>query len=172
MMKRLAFYLLIMLLTAGLAGCGDEKSKPAKTALRKPGVETAKVLPVPVKPETKFEQEVYPYDPKGRRDPFKSLVTFTIKAKKKKGLTPLENFDIEEIKLIAVAWDNQQYYALITLPDNKSYTIREGATLGTYGGKVTKITKDTVHIREKVQDYRGHIKTKDTVMRLRTEGEE
>jgi len=135
MMKRLAFYLLIMLLTAGLAGCGDDKSKPAKFGVRDTVVKTAKVLPVPAKPVTKFEQEVYPYDPKGRRDPFKSLVTFAVKTKKKKGLSPLENFDVEEIKLIAIAWDNQQYYALITLPDNKSFTITKGAILGTYDGK-------------------------------------
>jgi Tfp pilus assembly protein PilP len=57
------------------------------------------------------------------------------------------------------------------LPDNKSYTIRKGMTLGLYGGKVEDITKDKVLIREQVKDYRGQLKTKDTILKLRKEGE-
>jgi Tfp pilus assembly protein PilP len=56
------------------------------------------------------------------------------------------------------------------LPDKKSYTIKEGMVLGLYGGKVEKITKDTVVIREFIKDYRGNLKPKDTILKLR-EGE-
>jgi type IV pilus assembly protein PilP len=120
----------------------------------------------------KVEKEIYVYDPKGRRDPFFSLVQGPKqKVQSKKGLSPMENYDVDEIKLIAIAWDNQQYYALITLPDNKSYTIRKGMTLGLYNGKVAEITKDSVLISEQVKDYRGQPKTKDTTLRLR-KGEE
>jgi type IV pilus assembly protein PilP len=94
------------------------------------------------------------------------------KPQRKKGASPVENFDIDEIKLIAIAWDNQQSYAMITLPDKKSYTIRKGMSLGLYGGKVLEITRDSVLIREQVKDYKGQDKTKDTILKLRKEGEE
>jgi Tfp pilus assembly protein PilP len=56
------------------------------------------------------------------------------------------------------------------LPDKKSYTITEGTKLGLYEGKVQKITKDMVVIREYVKDYRGEIKPRDLILKLRKEG--
>ena len=88
----------------------------------------------------------------------------------KKNANPVENYDVSEIKLSAILWDKKHYYALIPLPDNKSYTIRKGMTLGLYGGKVQDITSDSVLIREQIKDYRGQLKTKDTLLKLRNEG--
>jgi Tfp pilus assembly protein PilP len=42
--------------------------------------------------------------------------------------------------------------------------------LGLYEGKVQKITKDMVVIREYVKDYRGEIKPRDSILKLRKEG--
>ena len=52
------------------------------------------------------------------------------------------------------------------LPDKKTYTISEGMTLGLQGGKVYKINKDTVVIREYVKDYKGEIKPRDSILKL------
>ncbi len=60
---------------------------------------------------------------------------------------------------------------LIRLPDKKNYTITEGMTIGLQGGKVEKITKDSVVIREFIKDYRGNIKPRDTILKLH-KGEE
>lgn len=104
-----------------------------------------------------------------RRDPFIPLI---VKAEAKpKGLMPIENYEVSEFKLIAILWDNTRYYAVITLPDSKSYTIREGVKLGLHGGKVYKITKDSVIIREYVRDYKGALGPKDTILKLRREEE-
>jgi Tfp pilus assembly protein PilP len=153
-----------------LAGCKGKTSSPKPAAVKpKPAVS---VPAVSAKEELKAEKEVYAYEQKGRRDPFMSLVQVTKeKPKRMAGKRPVENFDVDEIKLVAILWDNKQYYALITLPDKKSYTIRKGMTLGLYGGKVEDITKDKVLIREHVKDYRGQPKTKDTILKLRKEGE-
>ena len=152
------------------AGCKG-KSSPSKPAVERPKPAASAPSPV-MKEEPKAEKEVYIYEQKGRRDPFTSLVQISKeKPKRMAGKRPIENFDVDEIKLIAILWDTKQYYALITLPDNKSYTIRKGMTLGLYGGKVEDITKDKVLIREQVKDYRGQLKTKDTILKLRKEGE-
>jgi len=150
------------------AGC------KGKTAVVKPAAKTEakkSAAPVAVQAEApKVEKEVFVYDPKGRRDPFLSLVPTTqAKAERKTGATPIEHYDVEELRVIAIAWDSRQYYAVVTLPDNKSYTVRKGMTLGLNSGKITGITKDFVFIKEQIKDYKGQLKTKDTILRLRKE---
>jgi len=44
--------------------------------------------------------------------------------------------------------------------------------LGLYGGRVHEITKDSVIITEQIKDYKGQLKTKDTILKLRKEEEE
>jgi type IV pilus assembly protein PilP len=169
--KRLSCLLLLLSLAA-FAGCGKE-SPPLKTAPAVQKPQPASQVSVKPQEEKKQEAEVYEYDPKGRRDPFTSLIAIAKeKQQHKKSANPMENFDVNEIRLTAIVWDKSHYYALITLPDNKSYTITEGMTLGLYGGKVEKITKDSVLVREQIRDYRGQLNTKDTILRLRKEGEE
>lgn len=171
MMNKLA-YILILAAFINL-GCKDKVVTPKQPVAQKPAA-TSSTAPAAVKNEApKVEKEIYVYDPKGRRDPFMSLAKVSsAKTERKKGATPIENFNVDEIKLIAIASDGQQYYALITLPDKKSYTINNGMSLGLYGGKVIEITKDSVLISEQVKDYRGQTKTKDTILKLRKEEEE
>ena len=148
-----------------------------KAPVKKPTAE--KVAPAEVSPEAKETAEAptvipeeYKYDARGRRDPFLSLVAVTKEKQiKKKGASPFESYDIDEIKLLAIAWDKNKYFALISLPDKKTYTITEGMSLGLEGGKVEKITKDSVVIREYIKDYRGDIKPRDTILKLH-KGEE
>jgi type IV pilus assembly protein PilP len=165
---------MILLLAAALLMSGGCKGKEGvqKPAVNKPKTVAAQPQAVQ-KPEEKVEKEVYDYEATGRRDPFMSLIVVAKeKPHRRKGATPIENFDVDEIKLTAIIWDNHQYYALIALPDGKSYTIRKGMALGLYGGKVADITKDSVLIREQVRDYKGQLHTKETRLKLRKEGEE
>ncbi len=120
--------------------------------------------------ETTKTSTAYEYTAGKKRDPFIPLI-FKAEAKPQKGLIPIESYEVSEFKLIAVLWDKTKYYAAITLPDGKSYTIKEGAKLGLHGGKVYKITKDSVIIRESVRDYRGVLSPKDFILKLRREEE-
>jgi len=175
MMRNLS-YILILLLAFGFAGCKGKDMQAQKPVAKKTVAQAPSAVTTTAaiqKEELKVEKEVYTYDPKGRRDPFTALVDVSKeKPKRKKGLTPMENFDVDEIKLLAIAWDAKQAYAMIVLPDKKTYSIRKGMTLGLYGGKVEEITKEHVLIREQVKDYKGQVKTKDTILKLRKEGEE
>jgi Tfp pilus assembly protein PilP len=165
--------LICFAVTVVFSACADKKpaEKKARPVKAQPAGPVAQ--PPIQSEEVKVEKEVYAYDSKGRRDPFFPLTeTMKIKPPRKIGSSPVENVDVEDIRLIAIAWDNQQYYAMITLPDNKSYTVRKGMSLGLYGGKIRDITRDTVIISEQVKDYIGRIKTKETILRLRKEGEE
>lgn len=159
-----------------LPACKKEAPGPAvlKQAEKVQKTEPAQGMPSTVKPEEKkIETETYIYDPKGRRDPFLSIIEATKKEKelerRKKGLKPAETFDIADLKIIAIAWDKDRYYAMIQFPDNKYITIKEGITLGLYGGKVIKIDKGNVVVREYVKNYKGEVEPRDTILKLRKE---
>jgi type IV pilus assembly protein PilP len=170
MMNKLVYALILLAFLS--PGCKDKDATDKKLVAQKPAATSPAAAATVQKEEPKVEKEIYVYDPKGRRDPFISLVQVAKpKAQRKKGASPIENFDVDEIKLIAIAWDSNQYYALITMPDKKSYTIRKGMTLGLYDGKVIDITKDSVFISEQIKDYKGQLKSKDTILKLRKEEE-
>ena len=171
MMNKLVYIFIVVAFLS--LGCKDKVTKGRQPVVKKPAASSPVAPAVVQKEEIKVEKEIYVYDPKGRRDPFMSLVQeIKTKPPRKIGSSPIENFDVDEIKLIAIAWDSQQSYAMITLPDKKSYTIRKGMSLGLYGGKVIEITRDSVLIREQLKDYKGQDKIKDTILKLRKEGEE
>jgi type IV pilus assembly protein PilP len=171
-MKKIIYLFFIIFLILPLIGCKKEQATVIKPMAEKVKPEEIKKDIKVSEEEKKVEKEEYLYDAKGRRDPFLPLIT-VVKQKpiKKKGATPIESFDIEEIKLLAIAQDKNKYYALIMLPDRKTFTITEGMTLGLQGGKVEKITENMVTITEYIKDYRGNIKPKDTVLKLH-KGEE
>jgi Tfp pilus assembly protein PilP len=166
-MKKIIFSLIMLLVLLPIMGCKKKQAPAVKPAAKQIQQVEAKQVPEETK---KVEQEVYVYDSKGRRDPFLSLVT-SLKQKPTmvKGLNPFESYSVDQIKLLAIAWDDKKHYALIMLPDKKSYTITEGTKLGLYGGKVEKITESTVVIKEYIRDYRGDIKPKESILKLRKE---
>lgn len=170
MIRRVILSFMVSGLLVGSVGCKDKAAAPSKPAAPKAAPAAAPVAAP--KAEEKIELMTYDYNDKGRRDPFQSLVEVAKSKPKKLGSKPIENFDVDEIRLTAIIWNNRENYALITLPDSKSYTIRKGMTLGLYGGKVVDITREAVLIREQVKDYRGQTKMKDTLLKLRKEGVE
>lgn len=106
-----------------------------------------------------MEFPTYSYDVENLRDPFTPLIVK--RDMLKKGHSPLESYDIEEFKLTGIAWDKKGMYALIQAPDGKFYIVREKDKIGISGGRVVKILKDSIEIKE---DNR---KTK--YLKLRTE---
>jgi len=112
----------------------------------------------------------YEYIGYGRRDPFTSLI-IKKEPDKKKGMLPIESFEVSEFKLIAILWGRGGYYAVVTLPDGKSYTVRENMKLGLHNGKIYKINKDSVIIREQIRNERGVMGPQDTILKLREEEE-
>ena len=169
-MKKTAYFFLIILLIF-CAGC--KKEEPA---VQKP--EAQQVIPAQTpeeknkSQEEKIAWETYQYDAKGKRDPFLSLLAKERQKRvKKTGASPFESYEIDDMELLAIAWDKNKSYALMRFPDRKTYTVTEGMTLGLQGGKVQKITQDTVLIREFIKDYRGDSKPRDVILKLH-KGEE
>jgi type IV pilus assembly protein PilP len=174
MTQVLAILIMIML---PLSACSKAKPKPEvqKQAQQvQPGEPVKKEPAAPqMAEEKKVEAEAYSYDPKGRPDPFLSIIEASKKErevqKKKKSLKPSESYDVPDIKVIAIAQDKSRYYAMVQLPDKKYFTIREGMSLGLNEGKVIRIDSRRVVVREYVKDFKGVIQPKDIILKLRKE---
>lgn len=172
MMKMILSVICIALFLFPVVGCKKDQPPPKKPQAQ----QVRPALPSQAEAAKEEVKEVvrdeYTYNPKGRRDPFLSLVASAeAKPEKRKGASPIESYDINELRLLAIAWDKDRPYALIRLPDNKTYTIIEGTGVGLRGGTVARISPEAVLIREYIEDYRGDIKPKDTILKLHKGGE-
>ncbi len=174
-MKEILKVLFPLLLAVILVSCKDKPRTERPVPVKKPvqAAQGTAAKTTAAAKEKKKVLEVITYNPEGRRDPFLSIVVLT-KQKvehKKKTLNPLENYDVTDFRLLGVVYTGADYYASVVLPDGKAYTIKKGMTLGLYGGKVIDIKNDAVIIREYLVDYKGQLKPKDTVLKLRKEEE-
>lgn len=150
-----------------LQACSEKSASP-KAASPKP-LQTMVQQTAGVK-EAQLDEKVYEYNRKGKRDPFIPLLSKT-KEISIKAQSPLESYDVRAIKILGIIQSAKLSLAEAVLPDGKSYTLKEGMTIGIYGGKISRITKDSVIITEQVKDFRGQLKTKETILRLREEEE-
>jgi Tfp pilus assembly protein PilP len=171
MMKTLSLFIVVLLLSFG---CQKERPHPVIQKQNQEKKETSiESKAAPSAEAGKAETEAHAYDARGRRDPFLSIIEASKMekeaGKKKKGATPTESYDVADIKVIAIASDSNRYYAMMQLPDKKFFTVREGMTIGLFGGKVIKIDSTGVVVREYVKNFKGETQPKDTLLRLRRE---
>lgn len=117
----------------------------------------------------------FSYDPANRREPFKSLVAEELPAVEDVIVmptpgavieTPLQKFDVNELKLKGILLGGLGDYARIEAPDGKSYTINVGTPVGQHGGKVTSITDNTVLVKETIHYESGKVEEVETPLYL------
>ncbi len=136
---------------------------------------TQKENTIPPKPISSFEPQkvqldslpkVYSYEASHTRDPFYPQI---IRKETVKGSSPLENYDIEELKLSGILKDPKGYKGLIKTPDGRHFVVREKDKIGLHGGQITKISKDTIEIKETARSYTGEFLQITKTLKLRTE---
>ena len=81
--------------------------------------------------------------------------------------TPLEQFDVSQLSLIAVVWKTGSARALVEDPAGQSYIIAKGTRIGKNEGMVTVIDDNLVVVNETYEDYLGNVTKKDIEMRIR-----
>ncbi|MCG8588643.1 MAG: pilus assembly protein PilP [Proteobacteria bacterium] len=119
-------------------------------------------------PEDGFAKvaEGYSYDPTGKRDPFRPF-HWTRVALDDDPRGPLEQFDLAQLSVIALVWDDNRSRALIQDPSGASYVVREGTPIGKNEGRVVHIGDNMVVVKETYEDYAGNQTTKDVELRVR-----
>lgn len=136
-----------------------------KEAQRQPESPPAKKVVEEQKPPEQektqqVEKKEYAYIPEGKRDPFKPFISQQPSGKAKEiPLTPLQKYDISQLKVVGIMWGEKGRYALIEDAEGKGYVVYPGTLVGKNGGKVVKILQDEVIIEERYTDVFGETKT-------------
>lgn len=113
-------------------------------------------------PSSSFALE--PYSPKDKINPFIPLVQTRPKTtiavakgeeKPTRTLTPLEKFDLSQIRLVAVVLAKSGKIAMVEEASGKGYVIRVGTYIGKDAGTVVQILTDRIVINETITDFRG-----------------
>ncbi|EAU54481.1 pilus assembly protein PilP [Mariprofundus ferrooxydans] len=79
---------------------------------------------------------------------------------------PLESYDLDSLKLVAIFSMGGERVAMVEDSTNKGYVIHRGNYLGKNNGKIEKITGDTVFLVEQVLDPAGDIIDRQVTLTL------
>jgi Tfp pilus assembly protein PilP len=109
----------------------------------------------------------YSYDPKGRRDPFVSLLARGAETKLT-GSRPagLPGLLIGEVTVKGIVRDRTGFIAMIQGPNAKTFTVRSGEKL--MDGSVKAITADSVVFSQDVNDPLSRVKQKEVRKTVRS----
>jgi Tfp pilus assembly protein PilP len=106
----------------------------------------------------------------GKRDPFRP---FTLNnrpsQRRRKNLSPLERYELGQLKLVGVIWDIKQPNAIVEDAAGLGYVVRTGTPIGSNEGKVKRIQPAGLVVEEFQIDMYGTKKRIERNMRLATE---
>jgi len=152
-------------------GCESKvTTKSTAPRLQPPAPVQPVALPPEKTPKPAAVVTPFSYNPGGRRDPFRSIITIE-KIKGIRGLLPLQRVEINELKLIAIVWGGFGYHAMVQTSDGKGYTLNVGTAVGPNDGSVKKITEQNVMIEENYTDIFGERKLRQVVLELHPQKE-
>jgi type IV pilus assembly protein PilP len=106
----------------------------------------------------------------GGRDPFRSpLIPKKINARVRENLSPLEQKDLGQLKVVGIVSGNGKPVAVLVDNGGDSYIVNVGTAIGINDGTVKTIYRDEVIIEEYCEDVYGARKKCARSMRLKTE---
>lgn len=143
-MRSKSFALFLSLLFFLLVGCSKESGSPEIT----PQIELVQSSSlksiesegkeVPEEVEFPMVQEIYIYDPKGRRDPFVPLII----AEGERLPGEERKISVENLSLVGVIWGDGQRIAILSDQAGNGYVFKEGESIP--GGRVISISDRSV----------------------------
>ena len=148
-MSRQALALLPALLAAAALAQGPPRPSPTPGPTETP-IDTSTVERILRGDEAVEAGQGFTYDPAGRRDPFRSLLSRQAKEETAQRPAGLRGMGVEEVKLQGILKLPEGYVAMVQGTDNASYLIRPGTVL--YDGNVEHIEPGRVVFRIQVTD--------------------
>lgn len=107
----------------------------------------------------------FTYDETDKRDPFRSFV-LDLEQFRETERGPLEQFELNQLSVVAVVWDARHPRALVQDPSGQGYIVRTGTRIGKNQGRIIDISDASVVVKETYVDYLGDETTKDIEMRI------
>jgi Tfp pilus assembly protein PilP len=101
-------------------------------------------------------KDTYHYDPTSKRDPFVSPFRSTAEQPiPEEAKTPLQRFDIGQLKLVGIIWQMAEPKALIEDSEGLGYIVTRGTLIGSKGGVIKVIEPKRVVVEEYEADFYG-----------------
>jgi len=158
--------------SGGVAGgsppAGAVASAPVPVAV--PTVSPVSAVPAAPRPAAPGELLVpgsdFRYDSTGRRDPFKSLLQLEKKQRDVTLLPPIQQFELETVKVVGVVVDPVSgAQAMVRSANGQTFVVRVGTIIGKNEGEVVEITLQGVRILEKFLDFMNRETRKETFLK-------
>lgn len=108
-----------------------------------------------------------PYDPLGRRDPFRPPRAGS-STPLGEPRTPLQRYEVGQLRLVAVIYDTRDPRAVVEDDQGLGYIVRVGTPIGPNGGQVRGIERGRVVIEESSVDFYGEKQANAVTLELRT----
>ena len=120
-------------------------------------------------PEKTERADMPHYSPMGKRDPFQAPMKAQAKRRPRENLSPLERYEIGQLKLAGVVWDIKDPRAMVEDSSGLGYIVRVGTPIGPNEGKIKQIKPAEVVIEENFIDFYGARKNREVSMRIVSE---
>lgn len=166
--NNLIFIISMILLSTVVFGCKksappqpqktQQEQRPQAGAPPAQGETAVKVEEV--KPQ---EVEVFRYESLGLVDPFEPIIG---KQEGGTAVSPLEQYSLDQLKLVAIIWGVPEPRAMVEDPQGKGYIIKKGTKIGKNQGVVIKILDNEVVVLETFVDLLNRRKTNEVSLKL------
>jgi type IV pilus assembly protein PilP len=131
---------------------------------------TAETVPDAMQQKQNEEAQAPAVPVLGKRDPFRP---FTLNnrpsQRRRENLSPLERYELGQLKLVGVIWDIKQPNAIVEDAAGLGYVVRAGTPIGSNEGKVKRVQPAGLVVEEFQIDMFGAKKRIERNMRLATE---
>ena len=142
--------------TACLGEEDDQSYRVVRKASKKRQAKAQTAQDTAASPDAK--NAVFSYSPIGKRDPFKSYISVLVKdpdGAKNKEISPTEEYELDQYQLTGLLSGTSQPRALVSDPKGAGHVIKIGTRLGRNGGRVTRISNNTVEVIEEFRAPTG-----------------
>lgn len=167
--SKLKLFTVYCLLSTVFIGCqqGGAPSQPQTPAASQTKKEAPKPVATLPAEEVKAEKkEAAAVDVK-QKNPFKPFIA---KATDKPAVVvpkmPLQKYELEQLKLVAIMWGMNGSIAMVEAPDGKGYSVKKGDLIGNKDGRVKRIDKDRVVVEEKFTEAGGETTSSEFEIKL------
>ena len=150
----------LLLASILLTGCGGDEFQDLRDFVKNSGADMRGKIPPP--PEVKL-YEPFVYDNEANLpDPFKPRKPDLRSGRGginqpdlERPKEALEEFPLENLKMVGYLFQNKIGYAVIRAPDGKLHRIKAGHYIGLNFGLIKEVTETEVIVKEVVQDSAG-----------------
>lgn len=159
-----------------LCACGTADTPGTQQTSQAQPVRKKKKMPK-VKPIAKeaAPKPVYIYDATGKPDPFIPLIAeteptkVTMPQQVAKPITPLQRYNLNDLKLVAVISKQGEASALLEDSAGFGYIVKRGMLVGKNEGVIKKIIDNGIIVEERIYNAMGDLETKISTLTIQHE---